>query len=159
MNEDYTPHPGSRMDATARAAEAEAPAVPAEPTGLPVPPEYVVPVRFDTPTDCIPRTLILSATNPVLPVMPRDLGRWRAIITPAVNPVYITESPDLADQILAQVLAGSTAVQTMGAWLPAGTGYPLQHKDVLYAVVTTVATVSPVSVITERYAWIPGGAA
>jgi hypothetical protein len=152
MTEQWQPHPGSRLDASAIAAAAEE-----SPPGAPQPEDapalpFTVPVRVENPEECIPRTIILSAANPVLPIMPRDMRRLRAIIIPVANAVYLTESQELAAQIAAYIAGGGTAVVGMGSYLPVGQPVPLDHRDTMWAAVTTTASVSPVTVIVQRYA-------
>lgn len=148
---DFGHRPGGRLDAQAHAAYHDTATDPGPAPG-PGPARYVLAARIETPSECIPRTAILTATNPFVRLLPEDQDRWRAIITAIANPVYLTQTYELAQQLAAAVIGGQTAVDGRGAWCPTGTGYPLQHKGELFAVITTTASVSPVSVITERFA-------
>lgn len=147
----HVPAPGSRMEAAAAAAAHEAaPAAPPAPSdeGLPV-----VGTRDEMPEECVPRTLMLSASNPYLPLAPRDMRRRRLIITPVVNDVIICETRELAQQIAAALSAGQTAASLgIGAYIPVGRVIDLQSRDWLWAAVTTLAGTSPLTVIAERYA-------
>ena len=144
-----TPHPGSSRDMVAKANDASTPVAQpeSEPTFA-----YTVPVRVETPEECIPRTSLLSSTNPVMQILPRDMRRCRAVIIPITNPVYLCESPDLASQIATSVIGGSTAITSMGAYLPVSVGVPIDHRDVMYAAISTTASTSPITVIVQRYA-------
>jgi hypothetical protein len=113
---------------------------------------YTVPVRIETPEECVPRTQVLSVTNPFMLILPRDMRRCRAVIIPVTNPVYLCESPDTASQIAAYAIAGNTAVTSMGAYLPVNVGVPIDHRDVMYCAISSTASTSPVSVIVQRYA-------
>lgn len=151
---DYLDHgyqPGGRLDAQAHAQHHQGATDTGPPPAGPGR-RYVLATRIETPSECIPRTANLSTNVPFTRLLPEDQGRWRAIITAIANPVYLTETFELAQQLAAAVAAGQTAVDMRGAWCPVGVGYPLQHKGEMFAVVTTLATVSPVSVITERFA-------
>jgi hypothetical protein len=145
----HTPAPGSSRDMVAQqSAQAEVTYIPAD--NPPV--DTIIPVRPDVAEECIPRTLQLSVTNPVLQILPRDMRRTRAIVIPTANPVYLTESVDLAQQIATTVIAGTTTTQSQGGYIPVNVGVPLDHRDAMYAAISATATTSPVTVIVQRYA-------
>lgn len=152
---EHVPHPGSRLDATAKAAEHEAPPqVPQASGGEQL---FVVQTRSDMPEECIPRTLILSATNPYLPILPRDMRRRRAVIivppsTPG-EPVMLCETKELAQQAAAFAAGGGTApAPGLGGYIPAGTTLVIESRDWMFAAITQTSNASPVTVIVERYA-------
>jgi hypothetical protein len=147
--QEQQPHPGSVRDMV---GQSEQQASSALPPGESAAGEFTVPVKPDVAEECVPRTQILSAANPFLQILPRDMRRSRAVVIPVTNPVYLCESPDLASQIAAYVIAGGTAVQPMGAYLPTSVGVPLDHRDAMWAVVSTTASTSPVTVIVQRFA-------
>jgi hypothetical protein len=148
---DFTPHPGGRVDSVSAAAAAEMPPTTTQPEDAPAV-GFTVPVRVQTPEECVPRTQILSTTNPFLQILPRDMRRCKAVIVPVTNAIYLCESADLAGQIATNVIAGTTTIQGMGAYLPANVGIPIEHRDAMYAAIASTASTSPVSVIVQRYA-------
>lgn len=147
FHEDHTPHPGSARDMVSRGQETLA----VLPEDVPEV-NYTVPVRVEPPEECVPRTQILSSTNPVLQILPRDMRRCRAVIIPITNAVYLCESPDLASQLATNVIGGTTAVQGMGAYIPVNVGVPIEHRDAMWCAISSTASTSPVAVIVQRYA-------
>lgn len=147
----FTPHPGSRLDAVSRANAHAAPTatVPGEaPRGA-----STVAVHSDMPELCIPRTMQLSAINPVVQLLPQDMRRRRATIIAVTNPVLLAETIELAQNAATFVQGGGSAPTFQGtAYIPTGVAVTIEHRDVMYAAVSTTASTSPVTVITERYA-------
>lgn len=147
----HVPHPDSRLDRTQRAAAQEAPvaSVPADVDE----PAYVVPVRPSVPEECVPRTLLLGANNPYLPVLPRDMRRRRVILIAVDNDVVLCETKELAQAVATLVAGGTTAAAlTTGGYLPKGIPVPLESRSWMYVAATTTASTSRVTVIAERYA-------
>jgi len=150
---EHVPHPGSRLDATAKAAEHEAPpgmaAGPSAESGR----MFTVPTSDAMPEETIPRTLVLSAANPYLTVLPRDMRRRRAVLLAVDNDVMLCETRDLAQQVATAVAGGAAAsTLTTGFYLPKGVPLPLESRDWMIAAATTTASTSRVSVVAERYA-------
>jgi hypothetical protein len=149
----FIPHPGSRTDAVGTAMRHEDPG-----DHLPLNrgremPDFAVATRQDMPEECVPRTLQLSANNPYLPILPRDMRRRRAVIIPVTNDVVLTETKEGAQAVAALVAGGGTAsTYGNGAYVPKGTVYVIESRDWMFAAITTTSTSSPVSVTVERYA-------
>jgi hypothetical protein len=148
-----TPHPGSRRDATAQAAEHETPDLTHEHGHQAAEPKMTLATRSDMPEESIPRTLTLSAANPYLAALPRDMRRRRAVLIPVDNDVILCETKELA-QAVATLVAGGTAATALatGFYLPKGTPLPIESRDWMFAAATTTASTSRVSVLVERYA-------
>lgn len=148
---EHVPHPGGMLDAVATAAQHEAPLLhPGEmaPECFPV----VVATRSDMPEEVIPRTMLLGSVNPYLAILPRDMRRRRAVIIAGSEPVVLTESKELAQQVVSAVQAGGAAVTLgVGGYVPANTTITLESRDWMFAAITSQVT-SPVTVIVERYA-------
>lgn len=148
---DFTPNPGSALDMTARAEKQTTPDatfVALDDPGI----DVIIPVRPDVAEECVTNTVLLSSTNPFLLMLPRDMRRSRAVIVPVTNAIYLAQSKDVASQISAYITSGNTAVTNMGAYIPANVGVPLDHRDQMWAIISTTVGTSPVSVIVERYA-------
>jgi len=147
----HVPAPGSRLAGVASAAGQEAPR--AEPaTGGTPEKQFTVQTRSHMPEECIPRTVILSASNPYLPAAPMDEKRRKVTIVVQVNAVYLCESRDQASQAAAFVAAsGTNPGYGIGAYLPAGT-YVLESRGRLWLAASTTVSATPVAVIAERYA-------
>lgn len=147
----HVPHPGGILDSVAKAIEHETPDITHEhaPSG----PEIVVATRSDMPEETIPRTLTLSAANPYLAALPRDMRRRRAVLLAIDNDVVLCETKELA-QSVATLVAGGAAASTLtgGFYLSKGVPLPVESRDWMFAVATTTATSSRLSVFTERYA-------
>ena len=97
-------------------------------------------MRDESPAQGNAAVIVLSAANPVLPLLPQDPRRRRAVVLAVDNDVYLSQSRDLA----AGAAGTNTGVQA--GYLPAGIGIPLDSKNAWYAAATTVATSSRVSV-------------
>lgn len=147
----HVPHPGSRIERTQSAAAQAAPVAEVPPLDAETP--YVVQMRNDMPEETIPRTLLLGAGNPLLPALPRDMRRRRAVILAIDNDVVLCETKDLA-QAVATLVAGGAAATTlsMGFYLSKGVAIALESRDWMFAAATTTASNSRVSVVVERYA-------
>jgi hypothetical protein len=114
---------------------------------------YVISTADAMPEETIPRIITLSAANPYLRILPRDAARRRAVILPIDNDVVFVESADLAGQLAAQVAGGATAASLiLGAYWSKGVVLPIESRDQMFAVATTQASTSRVSVVVERYA-------
>ncbi len=102
---EHVPHPGSRLDRVASAAAQESPAHHAATQDTQDGP-FVVQTRSDMPEEAIPRTLLLSANNPYLPILPRDMRRRRAVIIPISAAVVLCETKELAQLAAALATTG-----------------------------------------------------
>jgi hypothetical protein len=146
---EQTPNPGSARDMVSRANDQETPApFPVDNPSV----DLIVPVRPDVAEECVTQTMLLSSTNPFLLMLPRDMRRSRAVVIPVTNAVYLTTNKDIASQISTYITAGNTAVTSLGAYIPQNVGVPLDHRDQMFAVISTTVGTSPISVIVERYA-------
>lgn len=149
----HVPHPGSRLDAVAQAAEHETPPQTGAQdykTGR----LFTVATRSDMPEETVPRTLVLSSANPYLAALPRDMQRRRAVLLAIDNDVVLAESKELAQAIATLVAAGAAAsTLTGGFYLSKGVPLPLESRDWMFAAATTTATASRLSVVVERYAY------
>jgi hypothetical protein len=135
----FTAHPGSRMDATASAAAQETPSEEISAvTGEPVP---VVAVAEQPPALGRGYVVVLSDSNPVLPLLPQDPNRRSAIVLAIDSDVYICASRDDA-----AAAAGGTS-GTSAFYLPAGIAVPVQNRAAWYAAATTTAAGSRISVM------------
>ena len=120
-------------------------ALPLDPVELAIPePLVAVPVRNETPAQGNARAIILSAANPVLPVLPQDPRRRTALLLAVDNDVYLASSLELA-----QAAQGSAA-SGQAFYLPAGVPIPVVNKSALWAASTTTATPSRVSVLISK---------
>jgi len=139
MTEAFTPHPGSRLDATAQAAAHEMPAEQIEtPSGDP---EIVVPVITVLPELGRGYVVVLSANNLVLPLLPQDPRRRSATVLAVDNDVYIAPTREAV-----QGSAGA-ATGTGAFYLPKGIPMPVPAKGAWYTAATTSASQSRVSVL------------
>ena len=145
------PSPGSSRDMVARSGEQETPASAAVPT-TDNNPSFVVPVRHDIAEEVVTNTLLLSSNNPYLLMIPRDMRRSKAVVIAVTNPVYIVSNKSVASQIANNITSGNTAITSIGAYIPVNVSVPLEHRDQMWAVLSTTASTSPVAVIVERYA-------
>lgn len=148
---EHVPHPGSRRDAVSAAEHHSAPA-PAAPQEMPEV-HFTVNTRSDMPEECIPRTMVLSATNPYLAILPRDMRRRRAVIVPIDNDVVLAESKELAQAVATSVTGGAAATTlSTGMYVPKSTVITLESRSWMFAAISTTASTSRVSVLVERYA-------
>lgn len=105
-------------------------------------PLVAVPVRDEAPASGTGRVVVLSAANPVLPVLPQDPRRRNAIILAVDNDVYLSHSHELAG--FPGAVGTNTGVQA--GYLPAGIAIPVTSKRAWSVGATTLATNSRVSV-------------
>jgi hypothetical protein len=147
----HVPAPGSARDMVAQAAQHETSTAPApEPAPRKI---KSIDTKTAMPEESIPRTMQLSQSNPFLQVLPRDMQRRRAIIIPISNDVALAESRQSASLAYQTYLNGnSVSTFNMSAYIPAKTTVVIEHRDEVWAVVSTTASTSPVTVIVERYA-------
>lgn len=104
-----------------------------------------VSVRDISPALSVARCVGLSAANPVLPALPQDPRRRRAVLLAVDADVWVSSSKDIASG-LAALTAGADAF-----YLPKGVPLVAVSRGALYAAYTTlVAGVSRVSVLVER---------
>lgn len=148
--QENAPHPGSARDTVSRQNEHY------------VPPAHVasqqatyhpVDTKSLMPEEAVPRTMQLSASNPFAQLLPRDMRRRRAVIIPVSNDIALAENKEMASQAYAGLVNGNS-VSTFGmtAYIPKGTVVTIEHRDLMWAVVSTTASTSTVTVIVERYA-------
>lgn len=141
MTEMFTPHPGSRLDATAQAAQQETPEVHAEIGTVSGRPEIIVPVADQLPALGRGYVVVLGAANPVLPLLPQDPKRRSAIVIAVDSAVYLASTRNDA-----QASAGGAGGMT-ACYLPAGVAIPVLNAAAWYAAATTLAAPSRVSVL------------
>lgn len=140
MTDDFTPHPGSRMDATARAADQETPLEEVRTvTGYDLP---AVRTAEELPALGRGYVIVLGPANPVLRLLPQDPQRRSAVVLAVDNDVYIGDSKENVTAAQAAGTAGTTAM-----YLPAGIALPVSNKAAWYAGATTTGTSSRVSVL------------
>lgn len=126
----------------AEAAQLQAPAGMFDPVEEAIPePLVAVPVRTEAPAQGNAAVVVLSAGNPVLPLLPQDPRRRSAIVLAVDNDVYLSQSKDLA----ATTQGANTGTQA--GYLPAGIGLPILSKNAWYVAATTLATSSRVTVL------------
>jgi hypothetical protein len=104
--------------------------------------EYAaVRTRDEAPDLGVTRTYVLSSTQPVAQILPRDDNRRSAIVVAADNAVWwgFTEGP-------VQDLSNISSGGGNAFYLPAGTCIPILSKAPVWVAPTTTATTSRVSV-------------
>jgi hypothetical protein len=149
LNNSFKPNPGSRMDALSKQDEniSEEYGSPEEDLGLPV-----VAVKLAVAEWVSFSTVTLSAANPYMMLLPKDQYRQMAAILTTVNPIYVTNSLNNAQNIAAYIAGGGTAIQSGGFYLPALNGIDLNMRDIVYGVAATTASLTPVSIMVQRFA-------
>jgi hypothetical protein len=150
-NTDNPPAPGSARDTVGRQNEHQAAAATPNPVNENA--YRAIDVKAAMPEEAVPRTVQLSVSNPYVLLLPRDMRRRRATIIPVTNDIALAENKEMASQAYAGLVNG-TSVSTFGmtAYIPKGTAVVIEHRDLMWAVVSTTASTSPVTVIVERYA-------
>lgn len=104
-----------------------------------------VTVRDVSPALAVARAVSLSAVNPMLPVLPQDPRRRRAVLLAVDADVWLSASKDIASG-LGAVTAGADAF-----YLPKGIPMAVTARAALYAAYTTlVSGVSRVSILVEK---------
>lgn len=149
---DHGHQPGGRLDAQAHDEHHQAATDPGRPeAGIPA--GYVLPSTEIMPAEVIPRCIVLDGRNPFLRVLPRDMGRRRAVLLAVDNDVVFVEKVELAQQLTAQVAGGAAATTlTLGSYWSKGVPLALESRDEMFVVATTVASTSRVSLVVERHA-------
>jgi hypothetical protein len=152
---DHGHQPGGRLDAQKHDQHHQAATDPGHGDGA-LPAGYVLSVAEVMPAEAIPRCVILSAANPFLPILPRDMARRRAVLCAIDNDVVFVETVELA-QLVAAAVAGGAAATTLanGGYWPKGVALPVESRDRLYVVATTTASTSRVTLFVERHAQQP----
>lgn len=107
-------------------------------------PLVAIPVRNETPAQGVGSCTVLSAANPVLPLLPRDPRRRHALVLAVDNDVYLASSLELA-----QGLAGA-ATGVSGFYLPKGIVVPVVNKAAWWAAATTTGSSSRISVMVDK---------
>jgi hypothetical protein len=124
----------------------------ADPVDMALPePLVAVPVREESPAQAIPRTVGLSANRPVLPLLPQDPRRRRAVVLAVEKPAVLCSSPDLA--AAASALPNTGSIE--GFYLPVNVPVPIMAKGAFWVTYTTTdapgaGAVNHVSVLVEK---------
>lgn len=153
----FVPAPGSRVHAAQHAAEqAAAPAAPQPPAGPPAGAMTAVPVRHTEPAPVYTAparfasysTVLVPASSGNVPgtarLLPRDDERVTAWILPIDGPIIIASTIEQA-----QDPANIGGTYPSGAFAPAG-GYPVTHREPVYACNPSTSASVRVSVMVER---------
>lgn len=118
--------------------------------GLPEP-FMAIPVREESPAQAVPRTVSLSASNPVRALLPQDPRRRRAVVLAVEKAAVICGSVDLAQT--ANGAANTGGIE--GFYLPSGQQVVITAKSAFW--VTYTSTDAPgagatnhVSVLVEK---------
>jgi hypothetical protein len=106
------------------------------------------PVKVQTISEPVEKvncyTVVLSATNPVLPLLPVDPEREDAAILAVDNPVVIAQSYEQAANPANTV---ANVPQPIGTYIPVGVRWPVKATGATWVGLTTTATNSRVSVM------------
>lgn len=94
-------------------------------------PLVAVPVRDEPPAQAIPRCVTLSAANPVLPLLPQDPRRRRAVLLAVDNDVWVAGSLELAQN------AQGAATGSAGFYLPRGVAVAVMAKAAFWCALTS----------------------
>jgi len=111
----------------------------------------VIAVRDEAPAQGIPRTVGLSANRPVLPLLPQDPRRRRAVIIAVEKPAVICPSVDLAVAVNGAANTGSIE----GFYLPVNVPIVWTSKSAEWVTFTTTdapgaGATNHVSVLVEK---------
>jgi len=101
-------------------------------------------VRKEVPALNTARMVPLGANNLVLPLLPQDPRRHRAVILAIDNAVWVCNSEDIAWQV-----QGTTTTGTQAFYLPTSTPLEVKSQGALWVSSTTSST-SRVSVLIEK---------
>ena len=123
-----------------------------DPVELAIPePLVAVPVRDEPPAQGTGRTQSLSPNRLVLPLLPQDPRRRRAVVVAVEKPVVVCQSLELA-----QAAAGSANTAAIeGFYLPVNTPLVLINKAAWWVTYTTTdapagGAVNHVSILVEK---------
>jgi hypothetical protein len=147
----------ARTDDSLLAKQAEAAQLPGQaavfdPVEMALPePLAAIPVRSESPAQGIGRTAGLNANRPVLPLLPQDPRRRRAVVVAVEKPAVVCASVDLATAANGQASTGSIE----GFYLPVNVPLEITAKGAFW--VTYTSTDAPgagatnhVSVLVEK---------
>lgn len=114
-------------------------------------PLVAVPVRTESPALGVGRTVGLNANRPVLPLLPQDPRRRRAVVQAVEKAAVICQSVDLATFANSQANTGSIE----GYYLPSGGQLTLTAKCAWWVTYTTTdapgaGATNHVSVLVEK---------
>lgn len=148
---DFIPHPGSRMDATAQAAAASAPAAVDPEYGRGGDEKFTVQVAERAAVFGGYVTYVFTGTEAgPYRVVPRDDDRARCyLICSGTGPVYVSTSKAALEAVRANGLPSSGQVPGI-AILPSGVMMPISHQEAV--LITPDGTHSAiVGVVMERW--------
>ena len=144
---EHVPHPGSRLDATARAAEAEAST--ADPWPVQAESKFSVSVTERAAFFGAYSTVVFAGTEGVTLALPYDELRARAYLICSGNgPVYVGRK-DALNAVRANGLTSSGLTLGVGV-LPAGFTMPVTHQEAVHVMPDGTHSVT-VTIVAERW--------